>query len=122
MKGFFYLLLTLLIIAGVGIITCPDKNAHSDALKDLLNTALTEELSTDLETTEDAAWAAFGSVLGTGLGGWIIDNMLTVENYFICSVGYITFDGETEIVSLGLLNHVFTANDEEIMEAASEIF
>lgn len=122
MKGFFYLLLTLLIIAGVGIITCPDKNAHSDALKDLLNTALTEELSTDLETTEDAGWAAFGSVLGTGLGGWIIDNMLTVKNYFICSVGYITFDGETEVVSLGLLNHVFTANDEEIMETASEIF
>ena len=122
MKGFFYTLLILLAVAGICVMTCPDRNAHSDALKDLLNTAITSELSKDIETEEDAGLVAFGSVLGTGIGGWVIDNMLTVENYFVCSVGYITYDGETNVVSLGVLNHVFTPDDEKILEKAKEIF
>ena len=63
-----------------------------------------------------------GSMIGTGIGGLVIDNMLKVDNYFVCSVGTITYEGETKIVSVGLLNHVFTADDEDVMEASEDIF
>ena len=33
----------------------------------------------------------------------------------------MTFDGETKIVSLGLLNHVFTIPEDEAREAAGDL-
>lgn len=121
MKGLLYTFLVLLGLACVCVVTCPDKDAHSDALKQLLNTVMTEELYKDVETDEDAGWAMLGSMFGTGIGGLMIDNMLKVDNYFVCSVGTMTFDGETKIVSLGLMNHVFTIPEEEAREAASDL-
>lgn len=78
MKKFLLFILVLVIIAGVCVVTCPDKAAHCKALKDVLNTVLTEELSSD---ESDADLVMFGSMIGTGLGGLVIDNMLKVDNY-----------------------------------------
>lgn len=121
MKGLLYTFLVILGLACVCVVTCPDKSAHSEALKELLNTVMTEELNESVETEEDAGWAMLGSMIGTGLGGLMIDNMLKVDNYFVCSVGTMTFDGETKIVSVGLMNHVFTIPEDEAREAASDI-
>ena len=121
MKGLLYTFLVLLGLACVCVVTCPDKDAHSDALKQLLYTVMTEELYKDVETDEDAGWAMLGSMFGTGIGGLMIDNMLKVDNYFVCSIGTMTFDGETKIVSLGLMNHVFTIPEDEAREAASDL-
>lgn len=121
MKGFLYTLLVLLALACVCVVSCPDKSAHSEALKELLNTVMTEELNKEVETDEDAGWAMLGSMIGTGIGGLMIDNMLKVENYFVCSVGKMTFDGETKIVSVGIMNHVFTIPEDEAREAADDL-
>lgn len=121
MKGLIYTFLVLLGLACVCVVTCPDKNAHSEALKDLFNTVMTEEMNKSVETDEDAGWEMLGSMIVTGIGGLMIDNMLKVENYFVCSVGTMTFEGETKIVSLGLMNHVFTITEDEAKEAASDL-
>lgn len=102
--------------------TCPDRDAHADALKSLANEVLTSELSADMPDGEDDAFVAFGSVLGTGLSGFVIDNMLNVENYFVCSIGRVSLGSETRVVSVGLLNHVFTADSEDVKQMAGEIF
>lgn len=115
MKKFLLFILVLVIIAGVCVVTCPDKAAHCKALKDVLNTVLTEELSSD---ESDADLVMFGSMIGTGLGGLVIDNMLKVDNYFVCSVGTITYDCETKVVSVGVLNHIFTPDKEDLKKAA----
>ena len=115
LKKFLLFILVLVIIAGVCVVTCPDKAAHCKALKDVLNTVLTEELSSD---ESDADLVMFGSMIGTGLGGLVIDNMLKVDNYFVCSVGTITYDGETKVVSVGVLNHIFTPDKEDLKKAA----
>ena len=98
--------------------TCPDKEAHSAALKDLVNQVITSELSGE----EDAGLVMFGSMIGTGLGGLVIDNMLNVEDYLVCSIGTVTYDGETQVVSVGLLNHVFTIDEEKAAQIAGELF
>ena len=121
MKGLIYTFLVLLGLACVCVVTCPDKNAHSEALKDLFNTVMTEDMNKSVETDEDAGWEMLGSMIVTGIGGLMIDNMLKVENYFVCSVGTMTFEGETKIVSLGLMNHVFTITEDEAKEAASDL-
>ncbi len=120
MKKLLLFILILVAVAGVCVVTCPDKEAHSEALKDLVNTVLTEELA-EGENETDAGFVAFGSMLGTGIAGIVLDNTLKVENYFVCSVGTITFDGKTKIVSIGILNHVFTADKEDFKQALESL-
>lgn len=122
MKSILYLLFAVIILGGVCVVTCPDHDTHSEALKNLLNNVLTAELSKDVSTEEDAGWAMFGSMIGAGIGGLVIDNILSVENYFVCSIGTITHGGETRIVSVGLLNHVFTIRDKQVLQAAEGMF
>ena len=119
MKAIFYTLLIIIILGGICVATCPDREAHSAALKDLVNQVITAELSGE---EEDAGLVAFGSMIGTGLGGLVIDNMLNVENYFVCSIGSVTYDGEAQTVSVGLLNHVFTIDKEKALQMAEEFF
>lgn len=116
MKKLLLLILILVAITGICVVTCPDKASHTAALKEVLNTALTEELSSS--ESDDAGLVMLGSMIGTGLGGLVIDNMLKVDNYFVCSIGTITYDGETRVVSIGVLNHVFTPDEKELKEAA----
>lgn len=118
MKKLLLFILILVAVAGVCVVTCPDKEAHSEALKDLVNTVLTEELA---EVESEAGFVAFGSMLGTGLAGIVLDNTLKVENHFVCSVGTITYAGKTKIVSLGILNHVFTADKEDFKQALESL-
>lgn len=122
MKKLLLFILILVAVAGVCVVTCPDKAAHSEALKDLVNTVLTEELAEgESESETDAGFVAFGSMLGTGLAGIVLDNTLKVENHFVCSVGTITYDGKTKIVSIGILNHVFTADKEDFKQALESL-
>ena len=120
MKKLLLFILIVVAVAGVCVVTCPDKEAHSEALKDLVNTVLTEELA-EGENETDAGFVAFGSMLGTGIAGIVLDNTLKVENYFVCSVGTITYDGKTKIVSIGILNHVFTADKEDFKQALESL-
>ena len=120
MKKLLLFILILVAVAGVCVVTCPDKEAHSEALKDLVNTVLTEELS-EGESESEAGLVAFGSMLGTGLAGIVLDNTLKVENHFVCSVGTITYAGKTKIVSIGILNHVFTADKEDFKQALESL-
>ena len=115
MKKLLLLILILVAITGICVVTCPDKASHTAALKAVLNTALAEELSS---SESDAGLVMLGSMIGTGLGGLVIDNMLKVDNYFVCSVGTITYDGETRVVSIGVLNHVFTPDEEDLKKVA----
>ena len=96
-----------------------DREAHSEALKDLVNQVITAELSSE---EEDADLVMFGSMIGTGLSGLVIDNMLNVEDYLVCSIGTATYDGEMHVVSVGLLNHVFTIDEEKAAQIAGELF
>lgn len=73
------------------------------------------------ESETDAGFVAFGSMLGTGLAGIVLDNTLKVENHFVCSVGTITYAGKTKIVSIGILNHVFTADKEDFKQALESL-
>ena len=118
MKAIFYTLLALLILGGICVATCPDRDAHSATLKDLVSKVITAELSKE----EDADLLTLGSMIGTGLGGLVIDNVLNVEDYYVCSIGTVTIDGETQVVSVGLLNHVFTIDEEKALQMAGELF
>lgn len=114
MKGFLYTLLFVFILSLVCVVTCPDKDAHSDALMNLFNVAWQTELS-EITTNENEGLLMLGSALGTGVAEYVIDKHLIVDNYFVCSIGRFNYDGEENIVSLGILNHIFTKSEEDLL-------
>lgn len=116
MKKIVIFLLILVAAAAVCVVSCPDKSAHSEALEEVLHAAISEELSDGGNSEDNYGMVEFLSALGKGIGGFVLDSVLKVENYFVCSVGTISYKGETKVVSVGILNHVFTPDKEKLKE------
>ena len=110
------LFIAIIAIALVGVMTCPQKDAHTDALMKLVNAALDTELSKHAKTEAEMGFAMLGSVIGSGIAEMVIDQKLMVDNYFVCSIGRIIFDGEEKVVSVGFFNHVFTMPEDKLKE------
>ena len=77
-------------IALVAIITCPQKDAHKDALMKLVNVDLDTELYDKAKTEEEMGFAMLGSVIGSGIAEIILDKKLLVDNYFNCFSRYFS--------------------------------
>lgn len=115
MKKFFRFLLFLLIIGGVAVITCPDKQAHKDAIMNLINETISEDLGANEEENTDALGLISGiASIGTHVSGWFLDSALSVENHFVFSLGRIKHGNENDIVSVGVFGHVFAWKKEDV--------
>lgn len=106
--------IVFIAIVLVGVVTCPPKDAHQDALMKLVNVALDTELSKNTSSEEEKGWALLGSMIGSGIAELVIDKKLVIDNYFVCSIGRIVFEGEEKVVSVGLFNHVFTMSEDKL--------
>ncbi|MBQ2521541.1 MAG: DUF4359 domain-containing protein [Bacteroidales bacterium] len=114
MKKLYVILLVILGIGGVAVVSCPDKEAHQEAITAVLNQKLNE-------TIDDDVCTLFYSALGAGVIKILVENRLTVQNHFLYSTGeLLNLDGEYNQVSLGLFGHVFTFKKEDLDEALSE--
>lgn len=106
--------IVFIVIILVGVVTCPQKDAHQDALMKLVNIALDTELSQKASSEEEKGWALLGSMIGSSIAELVIDNKLVIDNYFVYSIGRIVFEGEEKVVSVGLFNHVFTMSEDKL--------
>ena len=111
MKKFLILLLVLLGIGGVAVATCPDKEAHKNAIQGVVKEKIDEEVNTGTESND---LSVLLSGLGSSVSGWIIDKGLTVENHFVYSIGKFNTGQETKTVSFGIFGHVFTFSKEDL--------
>ena len=114
-------IIIIIAIALVGVMTCPQKEAHKDAIMKLVDSALDSELYKRASTEEEKGYAMIGSFLGSGIAELFLENKLLVDNYFVCSVGRIVFEGEERIVSVGLFNHVFTEDEDAMKERLKDL-
>ena len=115
MKRFWNTLLIILVFSLICVITCPDKEKHSEALMKIVNVALQSELSRVSNDNNDEL-VMFGAAIGASVAEFIIDKHLVVDNYFVCSIGRTLYKGEEKIVSVGVMNHVFTMSEKELLE------
>lgn len=116
MKKTLIAIISLLIVGAAAVVTCPDKQAHKDAIMSVVNEKINDELKTD-DAEMQGLSALFGS-LGSGIAGRIIDNRLVVKNYFLWSTGELQdLNGEYNQVSVGVFGHIFTFNKEDLDKA-----
>ena len=115
MKKFLIFLLVVLGIGAVAVVTCPDKEAHKDAILNVVKEALADEVNTGSENDLSGILAGIGS----SVSGWIIDKGLTVENHFVYSVGKFANGDEPKTVSVGVFGHIFTFSKEDLKKELS---
>ena len=114
MKQRFALVITLFAILLMAL-TCPDKKAHTEAIRSAVSGYVNETLS---QRQDDGIVMGFlGSLFVSKVTEVYLDNSLEVSNYLLFSVGRITFDGTTRVVSVGAFNHVFTSDKDDIRQA-----
>ena len=117
-------LILVLAAMAIGLMaTCPTEQDHREAITKEMNRFIKE--STD---NQGDAWGIIGNIISQKIVGVVVDNLIEVDNYGVCSVGSITFKGKTHRVSFGILGHVFTFDADDIQRAlengsnASDIF
>ena len=116
MKKALIAIAAVLIVGVAAVMTCPDKQAHKDAIMAVVNEKINEELKTD-EADMLGLSALFGSI-GTGIASRIVDNRLVVKNHFLWSTGeFQNLDGEYDQISVGVFGHIFTFNKEDLDKA-----
>ncbi|MBQ8866176.1 MAG: DUF4359 domain-containing protein [Bacteroidaceae bacterium] len=113
MKAFFYTLLILVIISATCVMTCPEKEAHTEALMEVLTDVMEEKMGDEM--IENALNLTISS-MAIELGKMIIKNNMKVDNYFLFSVG----KAGDNVISVGVMNHVFTISKEELLQKIEE--
>ena len=120
MKKALIAIIAVLIVGAAAVVTCPDKQAHKDAIMPVVNEKINDELKTDDEEMQGLS-VLFGSI-GSGVAGYVIDNRLTIKNHFLWSTGEIqNLDGEMKQVSVGVFGHVFTFSKEDVDKILKEL-
>ena len=115
-KAIIAIIAVLLVVGAAAVMTCPDKQAHKDAIMSVVNEKINDELQTDDEEYQGLS-ALFGS-LGSGIAGSVVDNRLVVKNHFLWSTGeFRNFDGEYQQESVGVFGHIFTFNKQDLDKA-----
>ncbi len=92
-------------------LTCPNKQEHSESINNFLTDIVREK--TDKDGVAGIVWGGLGSFIMEGF----IKTHLSTDNYFIFSLGKISYQENNKIVSFGILNHVFILGEDKIKEA-----
>jgi hypothetical protein len=115
MKKYLIPLLILGVVVAAAL-TCPDKSAHKHAVNGVIKEVVQEKVS---EYVGKDVGSVVTRVVATATD-WIIDQGLTVNNYFLFSVGNFKTDDGAKTVSVGAFGHIFTFGKEDVKEALKD--
>ncbi len=120
-------IIALIILIGIVLlaaITCPDAEAHKNAIvnvmSDTVDDKISEELSSGDSNIISAGLASIGSMLAGKLIESAVDTKLHVDNYVVFSLGKIHWEQEDKVVSVGVFNRIYTFSQEDIQKVLRE--
>jgi len=104
------ILLTLVVLVAVMVVTCPKTEQHKEVLSTVITTTVNDAVNDNDNLTGN-------KVIETA-----VDNLVTVDNYVVCSLGKVHYEGKDHIVSLGVFGHIFTVDEDDLREAAEQYY
>lgn len=120
MKKLFITLVILGIVCGSLIATCPDAQQHRDVVNSRLENATTAYLQ-DQGLQTDGWGGLLSSTIGGLVGKLNLASQMDVKDYALFSVGSVETSKGNQVISIGILKHVFCFVSEdqikEFMEA-----
>lgn len=95
------LLLIVVVVVLVAVVTCPDKEAHQNAIMDEINSSMSKEISANMG---DSDWEIGLSLLGGSIASklltTVVESTLRVHNYFVFSTGKYQWKIKTSVYRL----------------------
>lgn len=110
-----FVALTVLVVTMVA--TCPTAVNHKVVLREATYGAIQDKLNATVGSElggllmDMAQQSSIGSI-----STFSFDRIITVDNYYLFSVGRIVLPGNSHIVSIGIFGHVFAPGKDEILE------
>lgn len=113
MKKFLIFLGIIAVVAVALMATTPDRQQHVDTIKSVMTGAVNAELR---ENNIDGPLGSIASVATTmAVDKYLSTNFLVCDHRFY-SLGFIDYNNEFQMVSVGVFNHVYTLDEEQARE------
>lgn len=113
MKKFLFFVVFLVAVALLLVATCPDREAHRESIKGVLSGAINKEMD---QSHIEETMASIGTMLAVSAIDVYLNSNLVVRDHTFYNVGVISYKGEFRVVSVGILNHVFTVSEDDVRE------
>ena len=104
------------IIAAIAIAlmaTTPDKQQHHDTIKEVLSRAVNAELR---DNNIEGPVASIGSVFAMNAVDEFLNRSLLIRDHRFYNIGVIDYNGEFQMVSVGVFNHIYTFDEDQARE------
>ena len=119
MKKTLIIIIVLAIVAIAAKLTVPNEEKHYEVARQKLSSIVNQKLSS-FDGVQDMIQDQ-----GMDLRELIqvLANQMEVKDYFVCNVGFVTYDGSTYPLTLGLFKKVFVLTDykNEIQKAGKKV-
>lgn len=102
------------VIAFALTVTCPSREQHCEAVAGEISAAISQS------SGASGFWGMFSNIFASGVVNMAVSQFLDVDNYYLFSIGTINIEGKSRAVSFGMLNHVFTFDNDYIQQAINE--
>ncbi len=113
--GCLIALLIFVLIIVVFSVSCPKDDKHKEVVSKEISTAVNNVIS-----PSGGILGAVTNILTSGVVNIAVDQILTVDNYVVCSIGKINYKGKNRAVSLGILGNVYSIDSKVIEEKIKE--
>ena len=119
MKKTLFILIIIAIVVVAAKMTVPTPEKHREVAMERLTEMVNEKIS----TIEGAKEIIEGNNIDTKLFIKLTLTQLQMKDYFVCNAGYIKYDGDDYMLTLGLFGHVFVMTDyiDEVQQAQEKI-
>ena len=110
----FLVFLGIIAIIAVGLMaTTPDRQQHVDTIKSVMKGAVNAELR---EQNIDGPIASIASAFATTAVDKFLNTSFLVRDHRFYSLGFVDYNGEFVMVSVGIFNHVYTLDEDQARE------
>lgn len=90
----------------------PERRGHRQVIKERLNKAVKAEVDEKV----GKGFGSIGSVFTKPVVKSVLKRKFHVDNYVVLSIGRLEMKDSEQIISVGLLNHVFTGSSERFQQ------
>lgn len=120
------LLLSFVVLIATMIITCPKAEQHKEVLSTVITVTVNDAVNESDNITGNAYLDNAFKTVSNAFAGKVIqaavNELVTVDNYVVCSLGKVRYEGKAHVVSVGVFGHIFTVDEDDLREAAEDYY
>ncbi len=101
----------LLVLIAILYTSNPSLSEHQQAVKDKVSVVIKNYFPSNNGTKTDNLISSLGELFVDGLVGGAVESYVTRKDYFIFSLTYVDFNGQSSVVGLGVLGNVIISEE-----------